>query len=395
MSVPSLRMALRVAALELRDLRRSGGVLFLVVGLPMLYASFVVLLPGYFERREEEELARRTYDVAVAGTRSDVAALTPLLPERTKTAIVKEPDEVVLDRDADIGVTLPRGLADALASGEQVEIELHYVGSRSSSQRAFGLVAQSLHAAGVRLAADRLQEAGVPPDSAVPIRASLVDLTRTAEGSRFLLARVAPLLLGIPLLNLVAVVSRLITGRKESRTLEPLLLLPIRRSELLLGMGIAGTAIGLMSLPGVAVPLVATTRFSFGAAGRPVSLPADAAAGILVAALLFVPFVICFGLLSGAAAREGGTAGAVIGALQPVVTLTALGLQFVSAYVNPWAAGVPVGGPLVLMQQVLVRRATAATYGLCLASTILTCAVMAWLALRMLQSDRSVLRATG
>src|SRR5207245_601119 len=114
---------------------------------------------------------------------------------------------------------------------------------------------RSLVGLGSQEATSRLAAAGKPASAVVPLALSARDLTSHDTGVRLSVATVLPILFALFLMPVMALSDDRLAGAKERRTLEPMLSLPIRRSDLVLGMGGAASILGLAQTVLVVAPL--------------------------------------------------------------------------------------------------------------------------------------------
>jgi ABC-type Na+ efflux pump permease subunit len=185
-----------------------------------------------------------------------------------------------------------------------------------------------------------------------------------------------------------------LAGAKDRRVLEPLLVLPFRRLDILLGIGGATMSAGLIAAALLFVPLVVGLTLAVAAVTATVAGPAEVAAALLLGVLLFGVVFTAIGLFAGARAHSGG-AGSVF------VTMAQVGV-FALISATPFLTDVAAAGPILLVPilgpMLLVRDAIASGFTpgptlTALAGAVAVTAVLVKASVRELDNETSVLRA--
>lgn len=241
-----------------------------------------------------------------------------------------------------------------------------------------------------------LTREGVPPELANPFAIRVVDLTTTSgEGTRFGLAQALPPLLVIQLFGLMAAAEERIAGAKDRRVLEPLLVLPFRRLDILFGIGAATMTAGFLAAALLFVPLVVGLALALAAVTATVAGPLEAAAALVLGILLFGVVFTAVGLYAGARAHSGGE-GSVF------VTLAQLSV-FAMASITPFLTEVAGEGPVLLVPvlgpMLLIRDAVAGGFAtgptlLAGAGAAAVAALLVRSAVALVDAETSVLRAS-
>ena len=305
------RAVLDVARHDLLDLRRQRGVWVGLLLIPFVTICFLLLLPGVLAERESTSQATAVFSVAVEGGADDVAALDTALPaERFRvTATDDARDEVTASR-ADVGLVPAAPVAASLAAEDgQLAGELLVLTSRSRSRSAAGVALAALDEHGLRVTDARLAARGLAPATVRPVAAVPVDLSQTPRGRRLTLATLLPLMVLLPVASVVGVAAQRISGSKDQRVFEPLLVLPFTRPELLYGKALSAATIGSITVGAVGLPLLAGRVVPVGAGGRTVHLPVADVLGVMGLSVVLLLVLVTLGLAVGAASRTSAELG--------------------------------------------------------------------------------------
>jgi ABC-type Na+ efflux pump permease subunit len=393
-----IRAVRDIAGHDLRDLRRQRGVWMGLLLIPFVTISFLLLLPGVLAEREQSSQARAVYRVALQGAPGDVAALRPALPAGrfAVTAAADARREVVRSR-ADLGIALAVPAAAALAAEDgQVSGDLLVLTSRSRSRAALDAVSAALEAHGLEVTDRRLAARGLRPAAVRPLVVAPVDLSETARGRRLSLAALLPLLVLLPVAGTVGVAAQRISGSKDQRVFEPLLVLPFTRRELLVGKAVSAWTIGTITLGAIGVPLVAGRVVPLGSAARTIDLPLAEVAGVLAIAAVLLALLVAVGMAVGAASRTSAELGSVLQIITLPIFLLGSLLQFRSGIVTTaQLLALPFFGLLLCVRDIAISALAPRNLAIAVGATAVWIAALFALAGRLLESERSVLRSTS
>jgi ABC-type Na+ efflux pump permease subunit len=383
-----------VAKHDLVDLRRQRGVWVTLLLLPFVNVTFLLLLPGFLTQREQASLDQTTYRVAVqAATADDLAVVGRALREAagSRFALVPTDDarQIVLDKRADVGLQVEQ------ANG-QLRGDAFLLSTRTRSRSAYGAAAAAFEAFGIRIATEGLAAEGLPPAAALPLKVEPVDLTASGRGQRLALATILPLVVLLPLTGAVGIAAQRVSGSKDQRVFEPLLVLPFSRREVLVGKAVSGLALGSITLPAVAGPLLLGRVLPISRAGTSIALPFAETMGVVGVAVGLLVLLVSLGVMIGAAARTSAELGSVLQIATLPVFLLGLFLQFRSGIESrPGLLVLPFFGPLLVVRDLTVGALTVAHALTTAAATTAWAALLLWLGSRFVESERSVLRSTN
>ena len=377
-----------MAATSLRESRRRPGAFTASALIGVLFAG-LLLMVGLVSDRVQDVVEDQVLVVSVGGDLDGGARVLALLEdERLSLRPSDDPEGDVVDRRAAAAVVLPPGADALLDAGEPVEVAISYRSTESGSEEAQLVLLRRLQAAEVAV----LSGGEVP---ASPYVLDVAPVLRDEQVSRVRLARQVGAVAALLCLGVVTAVAGSLGGARERRTLEPLLVLPLRRSSL--AAGVAAGSLPLASLQivaGVSL-LVLTAAVPASASHQPAGV---VAAMVLVGAVAALP-------LAAVACATGVVAGSLGTGTDDAVSLgDLLALPFVAVgillfAVPAWAPPVAVYAVPGIGQALLVRDAVAGTAGvvatgLAVASALVASAALVAVAGRLVGGEGRILRAT-
>ena len=382
---------------ELLDYRRQRKVwrrLFLQPFVVILLLAIPVLIFRTMERREQ----RQEFTVAVQGDLDAVPGLRAALEEQPlDVAEVEDSQRAVVSRARDTGLVVPDDAARTVAAGETVELQVLTLPVDVSSRFGGDAVLARLAELRGRTAGATLSRVGLSGAVASPFAFETVDLSTTSgEGTRFGLAQALPPLLVIQLFGLMAAAEERLAGAKDRRVLEPLLLLPMRRLDILLGIGAATMSAGVFAAALLFVPLVLGLTIALAAVTGEVAGPLEVATALFLGIALFSAVFTAVGLYAGARAQSGGEGSVFV----TVAQLTVFALVSLTPFLIDVAAEgplllLPVLGPMLLVRDGVAGGFELAPTALALAGSVAVSVALVRRAVRLLDAEGSVLRSSG
>ena len=198
-------------------------------------------------------------------------------------AAPEDPEASVRDQDEPVIIRIPETFPEQWRAGTPAEVEVIADPSRRESDIPMQRVRGLLQAYGQQIGALRLQLRGVSPSLAAPVMVRDVDLS-TPQSRGLLVMIFLPYVLMITAFSGgMHLAIDTTAGEKERRSLEPLLINPVPRWQIMIGKLLATTVFGLASLTltllafRFALPYMPT-----GSLGIDLSLGASAVGGILL-----------------------------------------------------------------------------------------------------------------
>jgi len=276
---------------EVRENLRDRRSLFNSVLLgPILFPILFIGL-AYFTSSKQQERAEQVLEVPVAGAEHAPNLISFL--EQQGVVIQTAPEDplaAVSSQDVEIIIRIPEQFAEQWRTGKPAVVELIADPSRRESDIPLQRVRGLLGAYAAQIGQLRLQLRGAAPALQSPIMIRDVDLS-TPQSRGMLVMIMLPYVLMITAFTggmHLAIDST--AGEKERKSLEPLLINPVPRWQIMLGKMSATATYAFASLVltllafRVAFPLLPT-----GALGVDLSIGAEALGGIL---LIVAPVVV-------------------------------------------------------------------------------------------------------
>lgn len=392
-----VRPVINIARHDLVDLRRQRGVWAGLLLIPFVTVSFLLLLPTVLADRERSIHAQATHRVALQTAPAGAAAETASalgLGRRLRVAPSEDARAEVLAGRADVGIRTHGDVTAALADDEAVKGEIFVLGGRSRSTAALGALAAAIEAEGIEVGQQRLAERALPPATARPVAVEVVDLSETTRGRRLSLARLLPLLVLLPAAGSVGVASQRISGSKDQRVFEPLLVLPFTRTELVVGKAVSAFTIGTINLVAIGLPLLLGRQIPIGGS-KPVQLSVvDIGIATGIGAVLLI-LLVALGVAVGAASRTSAELSSVLQTITLPIFLMGSLLQFRSGIATETHLLVlPFFGLLLCVRDVAIGALDLADLGVAAAAAVVWAALALLVATRILQGERSVVRST-
>jgi sodium transport system permease protein len=388
-----LRLVMAREVLDFRRQRKVWRRLFLQPFAFLAILSVPVLL-------FQHELDRSKGAVVTVALQGDAASVTGLEASLSQAPLrLRHSDDAARDvvaSAAEVGIVVPRTAAADGAAGRPVALRLLTLETDTASRLGGGTVAARLAEYRAQRTVTELRAAGLSPELAAPVGLRAVDLSSgTAEGTRFGIAQGLPALLVIQLFGLLSTAEERIAGAKDRRVLEPLLVLPIPRRTIVLGIGGASLAIGLLSSSLVFVPLTIGVAALVGTTAGTVAGPLQIVGAVLLGSALLGTFFVSLGVYAGARAHSGNEGSTFVTLAQITIFATLALTPFLAEQpVTGPLLAVPVVGPMLLIREgaavglPLVPSLTAAVATLAIARLLLARTT------RLLDAETSVLRAS-
>ena len=270
---------------EIRENLRDRRSLFNSVLLgPILFPILFIGL-GYFAANKQQERAEEVLEVPVVGA-EHAPNLVSFLEQQGVViqAAPEDPESLVRSQEVPVIIRIPEKFPQQWEAGKPAVVEVIADPSRRESETPMRRVRGLLGAYGAQIGQLRLQLRGVSPSIQTPIMVKDVDLS-TPQSRGMLVMMMLPYVLMITAFTggmHLAIDST--AGEKERKSLEPLLINPVPRWQIMLGKMSATATFAFASL----FLTLLSFRFAFpflptGALGVDLNMSATAVAGILLA----------------------------------------------------------------------------------------------------------------
>jgi sodium transport system permease protein len=245
---------------ELRDASRDRRALISILVLPLLGPVLI-----YFMFNMIIDLGERAVDVElpVAGAQYapdlvdflrqngiaiEVLSLPQAAGEDYQAAVDAQISTAIAAREYDFALLIPEDFATLVAAGDTVNVELHYDSSRTASGAKVGRVQALIDAWGRETAALRLMIRGIDPVLIRPVASGRIDVASNQARAQALLSMIPMLVIMAAFLSGVGIAVDATAGERERKSLEPLLVNPVRRSQFVIGKWLAATLCSIIGL---------------------------------------------------------------------------------------------------------------------------------------------------
>lgn len=273
-----------VFAKEVRENLRDRKAVFNSILLGPILFPFLFVGLAFFATSKQMERAEQDLEVYMVGM--DRAPNLVLFLEQ-QGAIVNvapaEPEQAVRRQDLPVVVRIPEEFERQWAEGGPAEIEVIADPSRRESEIPMRRVKSLLRVYGQQLGQLRLQLRGIAPSVAAPIMILDVDLSTPQSRGLLFMIFLPYMLMITAFTGGMHLAIDTTAGEKDRKSLEPLLINPVPRWQIMTGKMLATTTFGFASLLltlltfRLAMPYMPT-----GTLGIDLSLSASAVLGILL-----------------------------------------------------------------------------------------------------------------
>jgi sodium transport system permease protein len=363
-----------------------NSLLSALLGPLMLFVLFTVL--GQATARQVEQPLE--LPVAGAANAPDLVAFLEannvvLLPAPA------DPAAAVRAGDVDLALVIDEGYGERLQSGLPAIVQLIADSSRQSTQPTVARATRLLEGYSAQLGALRLQARGVSPSVVTPILIEDIDQA-TPQGRAALLLNILPyFLIFAVFIGGMSLTIDMTAGERERGSLEPLLLSPLSRSELMLGKLAAGLVPTALSVIVALLGFAAIINLAPLGESLGVELQLDPATLIGIF-LITLPMMLLAGalqMLIATASRSVKEAQSYLGFLPLIPALPGLFLAFVPIRPTLWMMGIPTFGQQLLINQLMRGEPVNALFvGVSTAATLLAGVLFAIAAIRTFASER-------
>lgn len=336
---------------NLRDRRSVLSILGYALLGPGMILLMIVILGNVFQESLEKPL-----ELPISG-REHAPALVHFLEQQNVILqdAPEDPREAVRDGEVDVVLVIPPAYAEDFTDGKPAGVELIIDTSRTSAsptiRRAEGLLEQY----GQQIGALRLLARGISPSIVAAVTIEDVDVS-TPQSQAFIFLNMLPYFLVMTVfLGSAPVIIDTTAGERERDSLEPLLINPVRRWELVLGKLLAalpfaiGTLLVSIGAFGAVFNLIPVEQFM----GMQLSVSPVALASIF---LICLPMVLLAGALQMIIATFTHTykeAQSYVNWLPLIPALPGLVLAFLPIRETIGAMLIPTYGQQMLINQLI------------------------------------------
>lgn len=303
----------------------------------------------------------------------------------------ENPAEAVRNGDLELVVVIPPGYGEDFTSGNPATVELFQDSSRQSTMMDVERVRSLLSSYSQQTGAQRLLARGVSPVITRALSIEAVDVSTPESQSLIFLNMMPYFIVMVVFTGGMYVIIDATAGERERGSLEPLLINPIPRREIVIGKLLA-------SLPFAALA-VAFTLIAFGLGfnvfpiedylGFQLALDVNALFGIFLLALPMVLLASALQTVIVTFTRSFKEAQTYVGFLPLIPALPGLGLAFLPVKPQLWMMLIPTFGQQILINQ-LMRGEVINTLHVVLSviATLLLALVLIAVAIRLYERER-------
>ena len=269
---------------EVRENLRDRKALFnsLLLG-PILFPLLFIGL-AFFSVSKQIERAEQVLEVPVVGP-EHAPNLVSFLEQQGMVVqpAPEDPEAMVRRQEVPVIIRIPEKFGEQWTEGTPAEVEVIADPSRRESEIPMRRIQRLLNAYGQQIGVLRLQLRGVSPNLAAPILVRDVDLSTPRSRGLLFMIFLPYLLMITAFTGGMHLAIDTTAGEKERRSLEPLLINPVPRWQIMTGKMVATTVFAFTSLGltllsfRFALPYMPT-----GTLGVDLSLTAQAVGGILL-----------------------------------------------------------------------------------------------------------------
>jgi sodium transport system permease protein len=387
-----------VAMKEVVDNVRDRRALASALLYPLLGPVLMVLLFTVVERSFADRVEGRL-QLPVAGA-SEAPDLVDFLGQHGVAVLPAPPDpeDEVRSGRLDVVLVIPRGFAASFSRGEPAVVQLVVDESRQSAGVSVQRARRVLEAFGNQTAALRLLVRGISPDIITPLAIEQIDLaTPQSQAARFLNLLPYFLIFSIFIGGMYLAIDST-AGERERGSLEPLVMNPISRRDLVLGKLCAvllftAVAVGETLLAFAVVLRVAPLENILGVS---MSLDWQTMVAAFVLALPMMPLAGALQMIIASFTRSFKEAQNYLSMLPLVPALPGMFLAFVPFKPDLWTMFVPTFSQQILINQVM-RGESVATRDVLVASgtTLLVAVLLTAAAVALYRGERVIFGGSG
>ncbi|MDR4887640.1 ABC transporter permease [Fredinandcohnia sp. QZ13] len=240
---------------ELKDCFRDRRTLILTVLLPILMMSGMT----FFYENMMSDGEGETYQLAIEESSMDEGERILSGVENVDLIKSSNLEQSIQDGDAQGGLQLTPNFIEATQNGEEATVTLVGDSFSTKSTQLNTIIMNALAVFEKTVVAENLQEVGVNPSVMQPFAVEQIELTNENPNVE-MLAFLIPLILSVAIgVGSGPSASDLFAGEKEKKTMEALLMTPVKRSTLLLAKWLTiatiGSVIAIITLGVVALEI--------------------------------------------------------------------------------------------------------------------------------------------
>ncbi len=252
-------MFLNIYKKEMKDCFRDRRTLFLTVFLPVLMMTGLIFFYENLGFQAEED----SYTLAVHSSFSSEEKAIFSAYDNIEFNLADDPEAAFAEGEADAALLLDDQFTSRIAEGSEATVTILGDSFSQNSSSAMNIASAALAAYEKEVVTERLEQQGTDPSIVQPFTVELKETTEDNVSAN-LLAILVPLILVLSItIGSGPAALDLFAGEKEKKTMEALLMTPVKRSTLLFSKWLTITTIGaLIGIIALAVMTIEITFFT-------------------------------------------------------------------------------------------------------------------------------------
>ncbi|PZO09261.1 MAG: ABC transporter permease [Lysobacteraceae bacterium] len=389
---PALTVFLKEVTENLRD--RKTVVNALVMG-PLLGPIFFAIMMGFIITKQLDS-AEKPLEVPVVGAQN-APNLVAWLEQQGMVveAAPEDPDAAIRNRDARAVLMIPPDYGSRWRDGETAQVQVLFDSSDQDGRAPVARLTGLLEGYSRQQSALRVAARGMHPAVLTPVAVAERDIASTQQRAGQLLSFLPYLLVLGAFLGGMYLAIDTTAGERERQSLEPLLVNPASRAQIVLGK--LGATFGF-AMVSMMLSLVAfAVAFQYIPLDR-LGMKVDFGAGLIVrAGLLMVPLVMVFAALQtivAAYAKSYREAQTYLSLLMLLPMLPSVILMINPMKGELWMSAVPLLSQNVLIMA-LARGETVALldFALSFGASLAMAGILVWIAVRIYHREQLAVSA--
>lgn len=301
------------------------------------------------------------------------------------------PQQAVRNGDEDVVLIIPPEYGDDFSQGLPATVQTVIDTSRQSSQPAIERIRQLLTAYSAQTASLRLLARGLNPAITQPLAVERVDMATPETQALIFLNMLPYFVVLVVFMGGMYVIIDTTAGERERNSLEPLLINPVPRWELVIGKLIASWpfAVAALFINLLAFALAINYFPLEDYLGVQIQLDVRALTGIFFISLPMIVLASALQMIIATFTRSFKEAQTYVGFLPLIPALPGIGLAFLPIKPSLWIMLIPTFGQQILINQFL--RSEPISWGNVLVSALTTIAfsiLLILVAIRLYSSER-------
>ncbi len=225
---------------ELMDVLRDRRTIFAMIVLPIIVYPVLILFIGQVTAVQVQKMAEAEYKVGIIGEKSSPTLLEELRSVEgiSLLTLMEKPEEAIQTQKVEVVVEIPEGLEANLKNPNRVKAEVKLYADRSRDQAEFALrkVQASIEGLNQEIVENRLKQGGLGKEILTGIEYTVHNLAPPKKMAGKVSGTFLPYVLAIFLfMGAMYPAIDLTAGEKERGTMETLLMVPVKRSHIVLG----------------------------------------------------------------------------------------------------------------------------------------------------------------